>query len=86
MKDITPYGRPAQEWEIKGFCPDCKISMMFYEINHENSWECGRCCPKCQFVYDPYGGYDGEWGDDGKLLEIRMFHAMRLRMEVGESG
>ncbi len=73
---LPPYMREAEEWEIIGFCPNCEISMMFFDINNEHSWECGRVCPNCQFVHEPYGGNYGEWRDDGKLLEIKMFHGV----------
>jgi len=65
--------RESKEWEITKFCPNCRLSMMFFEVEYEHGWASGRCCPKCQFIYEPYGGSYSE-GGDGKLLEIRIFH------------
>ena len=73
MSDYRPdFIREAEEWEVIGFCPNCKISMMFFEVDYERSWVHGRVCPKCQFVYEGHGI------DDGKLLKIRIFHGVQF--------
>ncbi len=73
---IPPFVREAEKWEIIGFCPICKISMMFFEIDYEHSWAHGRCCPKCQFKYEDHGIADG------KLLEIKLFHGVNREVKL----
>jgi len=84
---LPPYAREAEEWEIIGFCPNCKISMMWFDIIYNNGEENrGRICQTCGFIVnlDPNHCWMGDevWNrPDKKLEEIRIGN----RVEVGGS-